>query len=295
MRAIRGLAIVAGAGVLAAVPALAQVQDRYRVSIAGEARTYPADLTVVIDSPPEYVRDVLGRGGNDGSWRGPRYQATGLASLAGDSGLGWSAAVYREPATRATIIANLVHDWAPILEGTEEIERRVRGQDVGSLQGTWVLTKGTPMAGEARYEAGLVIPLCGRTAYLGISALSPSGDSAGGSMGFGEYRMANGERPTVWNREKVLETIRGVSVEGSLPPSRVTARPARRRVSGSVTDCNGDASAGIAVRLERQSGRRWLRAASGRTTAAGAYVLAATPGTYRVVAGTRRSATVRVR
>lgn len=295
MRRGTRVALAATVASLAATPALAQVQNRYQVASHAEGRGYPPSLHVVIDSPPDYVLETLGRFGNDAQWKGPRYQATGRATLGGDATLGWSAGIYRKPSTRETIIENLVHDWAPILEGAEEIERRVAGRELGPLRGTWVLTQGTVMAGEARHEAGLVFPLCGRSAYLGISALTPSGNSAGGSMGFGDYRMANGQRPSDWNREQVLATIRGVSVDGSLPAARVAARGARGRVTGAVTDCNRDPVASLPVRLERRVGRRWVRAAGGRTSATGTYSLRAKPGTYRVAAGTRRSAAVRVR
>ena len=114
-----------------------------------------------------------------------------------------------------------------ILEGSEAIERRLGGRDAGTSAGHLGLDPGDVMAGEARYEAGLVFPLCGRTALLDISALTPSGDSAGGAMGFGEY-MIMGTKPTLWNRDQVLATIRGISVEGSLPASRLVARSAGR-------------------------------------------------------------------
>jgi hypothetical protein len=286
----------AAALALAAAVAFAQVQNRFQVASDPDARGYPASLQVVIDSPPDYVLDYVGRLANDAAWKGPRYQATLRPSLGGESALGWSAGIYNEPSNRATIVDHLVHDWAAILEGMEPIERRVAGRDVGTLPGTWVLTQGTVMAGEARYEAGLVFPLCGRTALLNISALTPSGDSAGGTMGFGEYRMANGTAPTVWNREQVLATIRGISVEGSLPAGRVVARAARRRVTGAATDCNRHPVAAVPVRIERQSGRRWVRAATGRTSATGTFSLPArSAGRYRAVVGTRRSAAVRVR
>lgn len=275
--------------------AFAEVQNRYSVASHPNARGYPRSLVIVITSPPDYVLDSAGRGGNDASWKGPRYEATLRPSLGGESSLGWSAAIERKPSNRQTIIDNLVHDWATIQEGTEAVERRIGGRDVGEVTGTWVLTQGTPMAGEARYEAGLVFPLCGRTGLLLISALLPSGNSAGGSMGFGEYRI-RGTAPTVWNRQQVMTTIERVSVEGSLPASRVSARATGRRVAGTVTDCNGDPVAGVPARLERQSGRRWVRAAGGVTTAAGTFSLRArVAGTYRVVIGTRRSALVRVR
>ena len=114
-------------------------------------------------------------------------------------------------------------------------------------------------------------------------------------MGFGEYRMAKGQPPTVWNREQVLATIRGISVEGSLP-GRVLARSLRRRVTGSAADCNGHPLAGAPVRLERQSGRRWVRAASGTTSVTGTFsVPARKSGTYRAVVGAKRSMPVRVK
>jgi len=248
----------------------------------------------VIDSPPDYVLDSVGRLGNDASWKGPRYQATGRASLGGDSGLGWSAGIYRQPANRQTIIDLLVHDWMPVAEGTEAIERRVGGQDVGSITGVWVLTQGSAMAGQARHEAGLAIPLCGRTAYLGISALTPSGDSAGGAMGFGEYRMANGSLPSAWNRAQVLTTIRGISVGEPLPAARLTATRRSKTIAGRVTDCNGHPAGGTAVKLERRAGRTWRAAGRGVTRADGSYALAAGgTGPFRVVAGSRRSATIK--
>jgi hypothetical protein len=282
-------------GLVLAVVAFAQVQNRFAVASDPEARGYPHSLTIVIDSPPDYVLDFVGRGGNDAEWKGPRYEATGLASLGGEAGLGWSAAIERTPSNRQTIIDNLVHDWRVIVEGTEAIERRLGGRNVGTLPGTWLLTQGTQMDGEARYEAGLVFPLCGRTALLLVSALTPASDSAGGPMGFGEYRI-KGMAPTAWNREQVLTTLRGISLEGSLPASRVAARAAGRRVTGSAADCNGHAVAGVRVRLERRSGKRWVRAGAGTTSATGTFSLRArAAGTYRAVVGSRPSALVRVR
>jgi hypothetical protein len=293
-RTLAGVISGTAALVLASL-AFAEVENKFQVAAQGE-RSYPRSLAVVIKSPPDYILDYMGRGGNDAAWKGPRYQATGLASLGGNAGLGWSAGLYRKPSTRDTIIANLVHDWPSIQEGGEPIERRVAGRTVTAITGTWMLTKAPPMAGDARYEAGLVFPLCGVTAYLGISALTPSTDSAGGTMGFGEYRMANGSKPSDWNREQVLATIRGIRLEGSMPAARLAARAAGRRVTGSARDCTGAPSAGLAVTLERRVGRRWVRAGRGTTSPVGAFAVAArSAGTYRTVVGNRRSAAVRVR
>src|ERR671927_503875 len=110
---LRLAAVLAGGTALSLAPAVvAQVQDRFRVA-AGYSRT----LVVVLKSPPEYTRESIGRFGNDGHWKGPRYQATKRASLGGESKLDWAAPVEREPATRATIIKHLVQDWKVIEEG----------------------------------------------------------------------------------------------------------------------------------------------------------------------------------
>ncbi|MEX0675049.1 MAG: hypothetical protein WD067_09760 [Gaiellaceae bacterium] len=294
MRTQRLVFILLLAGLVAVPLALAQVTNRYKIASAAEGKGYPASLAVMIASPPDYVLDYVGRLANDAQWKGPRYQATGLASLGGDAALGWSASVEKKPSNRQTIIDALVHDWDVVQEGSEPIERRVAGKSVGTLPGTWVLTQGSVMAGEARYEAGLVFPLCGRTAHLWISALLPSGDSAGGAMGFGEYRMADGSKPTAWNRAQVLATIQGVSVDGSMPAARLTAARRGRAIAGRAADCNGHPAAGLAVKLERRVGKRWVRAATGRTRADGSYSLPAKEaGPFRVVVGSKRSAAIR--
>jgi hypothetical protein len=282
------------AGLVAVPLALAQVTNRYQVASDPEGKGYPASLAVVIASPPDYVLDYVGRLANDAQWKGPRYQATGNASLGGEAALGWSASIEKKPSNRQTIIDGLVQDWMVVQEGSEPIERRVAGKSVGTLPGTWVLTQGSVMAGEARYEAGLVFPLCGRTAHVWISALTPASDSAGGAMGFGEYRMANGQAPTIWNREQVLATIRGISVEGSMPAGRITAARRGGTIGGRITDCNRHAVAAVAVRLERLVGKRWQTAVRGKTKADGSYALPARgAGPFRVVSGSKRSSAIR--
>ncbi|HUH14545.1 MAG TPA: hypothetical protein VML35_01530 [Gaiellaceae bacterium] len=268
--------------------------DRFRVASEPEAKGYPASLVLSITSPPKYVLDYAGRLGNDGHWKGPRAQATLRPSLGGEATLGWSAGVYRAPAAPATFLANRAQSWAVVAQGVEPVERRVGGRDAGAIASRWVLTQGSVMAGEARYEAGLLIPICGRTLLVNVSALSPSGDSAGGSMGFGEY-VIEGMKPTEWNRIQVLETFKGMRLEGNLPAARVTAARRGRTIAGAARDCNRKPLAGQAVSLERQSGARWTRVAGGKTTATGTYSLRARgAGTYRVVAGDRRSAVVRI-
>lgn len=292
---MRTAAILLGIAALATAPLVwGQVTNRFVVADDPNARGYARNLAIVIASPPAYVLDYAGRLGNDAQWKGPRYQATGDATLGGVAGLGWSAAIERAPSTRITLRKNLLQGWKIVAGGTDPVERRVGGRAVGSLPGTWLVTQGSVMDGEARYEGGIVFPLCGRTALVEVSALTPSGDSAGGDMGYGDY-VIEGMKPTEWNLQQVLATLKAIRLDGNLPAGRVTAARRGARIAGKVTDCNRHAVAGQAVVLERQSGRRWARATAGKTTASGAYSLRARgAGTYRVVAGGRRSAPLRI-
>jgi hypothetical protein len=279
---------------LAAAPLVwGQVTNRYLVASDPDARGYARNLSIVIVSPPKYVLDYAGRLGNDAQWKGPRYEATERPSLGGLAGLGWSADIELAPSNRATVRKNLLQGWEVVASGTDPVERRVGGRVVGSLPGTWLITQGSVMAGEARYEGGIVFPLCGRTALVEVSALTPAGDSAGGAMGFGDY-VIEGMKPTEWNRAQVLATLRAVRLEGNLPAGRVTARRRGGSIAGSVTDCNRHALAGQAVIVQRRVGRAWQVVSRGKTTASGSYSVAARgTGPFRVVAGTRRSGSIR--
>jgi hypothetical protein len=287
------------AALAAAGLAVAQVEDRISLRATGgndHAHLSPA-LMIAVVSPPEYNRGCC-YDTNGGEWTGPRYEATGRPSLGADSKYDWTVGVaigVRD--TRAALIANLTHDWPVVSEGQEPVEHRVGGRAAGTIEGHWLLTR-SPFGGadDARMEAAVGFPLCeGSTAYMKVSLLLPSGNSAGGSIGFGEYRI-NGMRPTDWNTAKAMQAIQGVRLEGNRSATRVTAAARGRRVSGLVADCDAHPLGGLTVQLQRKAGRVWRTVGSARTSATGTYSLAArSAGTYRVRAGTRASASVRVR
>jgi len=279
--------------------ALAQVETRISLKATGgnDLAHYSPTLAIVTVSPPEYKRGCC-YDSNGGEWTGPRYQATGRATLGANSSYDWSVGVaVREGGTRAALIANLVQDWPVVSEGRQQVKHRVGGRAVGTVGGYWVLTR-SPFGGadDARMEAAVGFPLCdGNTAYARFSLLIPSGDSAGESTGFGEY-LINGTSPTVWNAAKGMQSIRGIRFEGNRPARRVTASVRGRRVSGRVADCNGHPLGKVAVQLQQRTGSSWQTVSSARTSAAGTYSLTArSAGTYRVRAETRTSAPVRVR
>lgn len=297
---LRIAATLACAAALVAAPlVLAGVQDRIGVrGLSGNPTDhYSPGLAVVAVSPPEYKRGCC-YDHNGGELRGPRYQATERASLGGESTIDWSVGVaVRAGGTRKALIANLTHDWPVVSEGRQKVKHRVGGRSVGTIGGYWVLTRSTfSGADDARMEAAVGFPLCdGNTAYAKFSLLLPSGNSAGGDIGFGEY-LINGARPTDWNAAKAMQSIRGIRLEGNRPVARVSARRRGARVAGAVLDCNRHPVARHGVVLERRSGSRWARIAAAKTTASGAYSLRTRgAGTYRVVAATRKSAPVHVR
>ncbi len=294
------IAMAIGLGGLVAAPlVLSAVQDR--ITLRGQSGNptdhYSPTLAIVAVSPPEYKRGCC-YDHNGGEWAGPRYEATGRPSLGADSKYDWTIGVaVRAGATRAAMIANLTHDWPVVSEGRQLIKHRVGGRAAGTIAGYWILTR-SPFGGadDARMEAAVGFPLCdGNTAYAKFGLLLPSGDSAGGSMGFGEY-VINGTRPTVWNAAKAMQAIRGISLEGNRPAARVTAGRRGAAIAGKVIDCASHAVAGQAVRLERKAGSAWRSVGTGKTAATGSYSLSTRgAGVYRVVAGTRRSSSITVR
>jgi hypothetical protein len=287
-----------GAALVAAPLVLAQVQDRVTIrGLEGNPTDhYSPALSVVAVSPPEYKRGCC-YDHNGGELIGPRYQATERATLGGDATIDWSVGVaVRVRSTRAALVGNLTHDWPVVSEGKQAVKHRVGGRAAGTIGGYWILTR-QPFGGEdaAAFEAAVGFPLCdGNTGYAKFSLLLPSGNSAGGSIGFGDY-VIEGMRPSDWNAAKAMQSIRGIRLEGNRPTTRVSARRQGPAVAGAVTDCNRHPVAQQAVVLERRSGSRWVRVTAGKTSARGAYSLRARgAGTYRVVAANRRSTLVRV-
>lgn len=269
------------AALAAAGLALAQVQDR--ITLRGQSGNptdhYSPALAIVAVSPPAYTRACC-NDHNGGEWTG----VGGLSKILWSVGVG-----VRQGGTRAALIANLTHDWPVVSEGKQPIQHRVGGRAVGTIGGYWILTR-SPFSGadDARTEAAVGLSLCdGNTAYTTFSLLIPSDNRTG---------PISGMSPVDWNAEKAMQSIRGIRFEGNLSARRVTATARGRRVSGRVADCHANGLAKVAVQLQQQTGGSWRTVSSARTSAGGTYSLAArSAGTYRVRAGTRTSASVRVR
>lgn len=296
MRLLRLLVLSAVASLAVAPLAGATAVERFSVGSDPEARGWSRGLHVVLSSPAEYERAYVGRGGNDGQWTGPEYWATLSRSLGGRATIDWGVDIARAAGAAAAVRAGWVHDWPEIEQGTEAIERTVGGRPAGAIAGTWILSRADYANDLAQYEGAVAFGVCGRWAVVRISTLLPSGDSAGGSMGYGDYLVNGAVEPSVWNRERLLDSIRAVRLEGNLPAARVSAARRGRAVAGAARDCFGAPLARVQVTLERRAGRRWVKAGTGRTSVTGSYSIAArTPGLYRAAVGGRRSAPVGVR
>jgi len=276
--------------------ALAQVEVEDRISLKATGGNvlahYSPALAIVAVSPREYKRGCC-YDSNGGEWTGPRYIATGDPAEGAVHKFDWSVGVaVRQGVTRAALVANLTQDWPVVSEGKALVKHRVGGRAAGTISGYWILTRSPGLgANDARFEAMVGLSLCdGNNAFASFDLLVPSSNSASS----GEFNIS-GMRMSDWNTAKAMQSIRAIRFEGNRPATRVTAAVRGRRVSGRVADCDAHPLAGLTVQLQR-NGRAWRTVSSGRTAAGGTYSLAArSAGTYRVRAGTRTSASVRVR
>ena len=230
-------------------------------------------------SPPAYTRECC-NDSNGGEWTG----------VGGRSKILWTVGVaVREGGTRAALIANLTQDWPVVSEGKQQIKHRAGGRAVGTIGGYWILTR-SPFGGadDARTEAAVGLSLCdGNTAYTYFSLLTPSSNTED---------PVNGMLPSDWNAENAMQAIRGIRFEGNLSARQVTATARGRRVSGRAADCHKNGLVGLDVKLQLRDGGSWRAVSSAKTSARGTYLFTArSAGTYRVLAETRTSATVRVR
>ena len=245
-----------------------------RVALRAIDRELPPGLVVAFDVPAAYTSDTAGRVVDDGVWTGPPYtsEAGGLGST---TKLDWDVSIEKGVTLQAAAHSSLVQDWPVVAEEARTIPRLLRGRLVGDAPAHRVLTRGTAMAGEARYEAALTLPLDrGRAVVVRLSALTPSDDVAGG--GFGRYLVqgpAGPVAPSEWNRSQIEAVLAGVRMEGSLPPRRIRVQRLGNVLRGVVVDAAGDPVAGAAVTAEVRTAGGWRPLRAARTTTGGTVTL----------------------
>jgi hypothetical protein len=288
---MRGLLRVTGIALLLAAigGAIATAQDVDRVAVGGSntTRAFSPALLVTVTTLPEFHR--TGFDGNSGGWEGPMCDFAPNPGLSGPISLTWGVGFEDDVRTAEEAArAQLTFEWETIESGAIQVIHLVGGREVGTIPGFYVLTDARSQTGY--HESGLGFSL-GRGVYASVAFWS---------RGNALECTVHGAPVASWHRETARNAARQVRLEGNLPPARLTARARGRGITGSVADSFGHPGAGVAVRLEQRTGRRWSTVRSGRTTAGGAYALRARrPGLHRVVASlagvSARSAAVRVR
>ena len=297
----RAILVLALAALLLVPAAAAQVTERAIVGEPGRNVTagLSADLFVVTNAPPEYLYDCC-RDSDSSSWKGPVYQASGQPSLAGSSKIAWSVSFdTKSPSTTDAALAALIQHFPEVSRTEVQVPHLVAGRPIGTLPGIWILTRAPGKS--AQHEAALAFPLGrGVIAVVRLAVLEPFQDEVNT---YGQYLVQSASGPVLastWNAQEAAQTIAGVSLQGNLPPARVTAGVARRRLSGAVRDSFGQPLAGVTVTIEQFTGKKWVEARSTRTGAGGKYT-ARVPGAgrYRAVVSldgiTVRSKLVRAR
>lgn len=297
----RTLPAVLLAALLLAPSAAAQVVERALVGDPGRNVTagFSAELFVVTAAPPEYLYDCC-RDSDSSSWKGPPYQASGQPSLAGVSKMSWDVSFTNEVGSAAdAALGRLIQQWPELGRTEVQVPHLVAGRAVGTIPGISILTRAP--GNSAQYEAALAFPLGrGVFAVVHLAVLEPFQDEVNP---FGQYLVQSASGTVLastWNAQEAAQTIAGVSLQGNLPPARVTAGVARRRLSGAVRDSLGQPLAGVTVTIEQRTGKKWVQAGSTKTGSGGKYTARAPgPGRYRAVASldgiTVRSKLVRAR
>jgi Carboxypeptidase regulatory-like domain len=283
----RLLTLLALGASIAAVPAAAAVTDSVKVHDTGGNRmeVFTRALALVFQSPPDYARGCC-YDTNGGEWVGPP-----VVGGPGNSTIDWSYEPrFGEPDNATAARRALIHGAPEVASGATTVPHLIGSRSVGSIAAFYVITRLGALGGNARHEAAVAWPIHpGIHAVARFDLLNPVADPA----------SVNGMLASAWNREQAERSLQGVSLVGSLPPRRVTARARGRRVAGRVLDMHGHAVAGAAVRLEQRRGRRWRAISRTRSGATGGFSLRArSAGTYRVTATlviSARSARVRVR
>lgn len=277
--------------------AYAGVSDRLKAAPPGnQGAVFSQSLGVFFTSPPDYRRGCC-YDWNGGEWLGPRYEVAGHPNFSGDSSIDWSFGAVKGASAPAVARGSLTTYGSEVESGTVPIAHTVAGRSAGTISGFYVISQFSELAGSARHEAGVSFPM--GAGFYGLaewSLLSPGSDSA---SPFGDYRV-RGMLASQWNRLQAKTAVRGLRLDGSLPPARVRARASGRRIAGEVQDALGHPVAGATVTLERRVGGRWRRAGSGPSGATGGFALRArSAGRYRAsarLAGTTvRGAALRVR
>jgi hypothetical protein len=254
----------------------AAVLDRVQVGVPGTStRAFSENLSVALRGPAPYERacctDFV-----TGAWEGPRARAGGTDQ--NRSRIDWSVSFARGKSVRSLARGAGWADFPQLSGRRQRVTHRVAGRKVGTLTG-YAAVDVQDLPG-ARTQAALAINLGKRTAAVALFDLgTPAADtSSAGSV------TVDGRPASDWNRAQAGAALKGVYIEGSLPPAKVTARWSGSRALGRVSDAFGHPVAGVKVELQQRVGGSWKTAKSGFASSRGTFSLRARKRPSRVVA-----------
>ncbi|MGH2977267.1 MAG: hypothetical protein ACRDKC_02685 [Gaiellaceae bacterium] len=275
-------AAAAGATILlfATTAAVAGTVDRVQVGVSGRNATQGLSPALYVDVPVVADYALSHFDGEQGDWQGPTYTAT-QSTTTGRTDLFFRSDFENNVGSLDGMAEHaLVHkDWTLAQKNAVKVPRLLGGRPAGTLGGKLVVYA-EPIAGSARWESVLAIPLC-HGVFVGMDfyADAPPSDTSGTS----QYLV--GTTPAKqWNHDHALAAARGVKLDGPLPGPRVAAHLAGRTLAGVVRDCGGGLQ-NVQLTLQRKSGAGWATAGHGTSRPGGKFSLpAGAPGSYRVVA-----------
>jgi hypothetical protein len=260
---------------------IAQAADPVdRVQVGGVStqpvtRGFSPALSVALRAPSPYQRGAGGFSGTIGNWAGPAFRAANDPEFTGPTRLGWGVTF-----TRGTSLQKLAKAestlYPQVLARKLKVRHLVDKKAVGRIPARFVVdAERTP---GARVDGVLAIGLSKRVvAIVGISAFDPP-ITDGGSKG---AITVAGKTAAAWNLDHVKAAIAKVHINGNLPPRRVSARAAGRKVAGKVLDAFGHPS--VRAIVELKAGKRVV--AKGTTSSRGTFSLTApSRGSHRVTA-----------
>jgi hypothetical protein len=255
--------------VLVVVPvALAQEEDRVRLT----PRRFSSATVVTMPVLAEFRR--TGFDGDSGRWEGPLCDHPSFPAAVT---LTWDVGFFERRSAEDAAMAAKTFRWTVVERSAISVRHLVAGRDVGAIAGALLVTDSKRRHGW--HEAGLGFPI-GRGFYAAASAWS-----RGNTFACIVQTPQGPVSSATWHRQTSGRALRGIRLEGSLPPARVRARGSARRVAGTVRDSFGHPVAAASVALQRRVGRAWRRVASTRTTARGSYAIrTGRRGRYRAVA-----------
>jgi Carboxypeptidase regulatory-like domain len=293
-RRIAFLAVLFALGT--AAPASAQATlDRVQVGLPGTVtKHFSQSLSLALTIPSGYSRtccyDFV-----SGTWNGPAVHFAGDPGRTATSQVAWSAHFKRTKSSLARLARSAgPHGYPQASARGARVAHVLGGHTLGKLKAYTAIDQQT--APGARTEATLVIDLGRRVkAILAFALDTPDSDTSAAGA-----ETVNGVAASAWNRRAASRVLKSVRVEGALPISRVKVRAKGRRISGSVTDVNGQAVGQAKLALQRKAGAHWKTARTGKTSLTGTFALRAKDaGRYRVVASlagaSSRSGVLRVR